>query len=694
MKIAGSRWLNNILNLLIALAAGIILYVFLVGGITIRVGSMVPGLAKAKLTCAKLANPSIFLLVLLFLKALFIRPAPVARLRHWYARNSHTILLALLVLLVASTPRLWNLTGHSLAPDELEWRDSGTRLIFGLRAHEFMKAGAHLYYPGVIPSALIGASYVYLGEGASPLSADLIPPIAALRLPIAILGIVTCVAVYLIGRISFGDGVSFWAAIFLALFPEHVAISRIAHVDCALTLFFTLTVLCYLTYASCLRLKWKVASAVFFGCALLTKSPAMLILPILLVWKACVCIHDRRGRLRFWEVSDLGWLGMGLMIYFSLYTRLWCEPHELIWIKFVHSLPHAVALIAMVNWISRYPWAQAGGALLCVYLFTAARGRGVSIRETIHPVWRGILLVLICLGFVQVFRKPMANAILFISTTYHFGDAGHLKYWMGNVVISPPRWFYPFMLLICTPPLLLLLLVCGVVMACGAIWKRRDGWKGHLLSLLVSLLFITALSSSHKMAIRYSAPAYPFICLLAALGLTGLIDAVAKGRGVSLRTLHALAGIPVIISLVIPLARIAPYYDIYCNLLVGGPTGACRYISIGHGVGAREAVEYLKPRVRRGESIYVVGLQGEFCYYWDYEGPRPVGGVLINKTKPPHVNWLVVPLGHRMRGLADEELRLTPDRTKVYAVTKCGVDFLDVYRILNPKSQAAWGVGR
>ena len=58
MKIAGSRWLNNILNLLIALAAGIILYVFLVGGITIRVGSMVPGLAKAKLTCAKLANPS------------------------------------------------------------------------------------------------------------------------------------------------------------------------------------------------------------------------------------------------------------------------------------------------------------------------------------------------------------------------------------------------------------------------------------------------------------------------------------------------------------------------------------------------------------------------------------------------------------------------------------------------------------
>ena len=686
MKIAGNRWLTVALDLLIALTAGIILYVFLVGGITIQVGGAVPGLGRAKLTCNKLVNPSLFLLFLLLLRAITSRPAPISRLRRWCTTNTRTILLTLLVALTASIPRLWNLNGHSLAPDELEWRDGGTRLITGLRAREFKMATEHLYYPGVIPSALIGASYVYLGKETSPLSADLIHPIVALRLPIALLGIATCIAVYLIGRIAFGGAVSFWAAVFLALLPEHIAISRIAHVDCALTLFFTLAVLCYLVYAQCLRLKWKVASAVFFGCALLTKSTAMLIPLILLAWKTCVCVYDRRGRLRFWEASDLGWLGVGLVIYFSLYTRLWHEPHELIWIKFVRRLPPAGVLIAVVNWVSRFPWAQGGGALLCVYILITAAGRAMrggppSPRKAAHPVCVGILLTIVCLGFVQVFRKPMVNALLFISTTYHFGDAGHLKYWMGNVVLSPPRWFYLFMLLICTPPLVLVLLICGIVRGCAVLWKRGDGWSAHLLSLLVSLLFIAAMSSSHKMAIRYSAPTYPFICLLSALGLTGIINAIAGSRRAWRPTLHALAGVIIVTSCGIPLARVAPYYDIYCNICIGGLAGASRCISIGHGLGTREAVEYLKSRVKSGDSIYVVGLHGEFRYYWDHEGPGPACGVRINQTSPPHVDWLVIPLGHRMRGLADEELRLTPRRTKVHAVTKCGIDFLDIYRV-------------
>jgi len=686
MKLAGNRRLTIALNCFIALTAIVILYVFLVGGITIRFGGMVPGPGKAKLTCNKLVNPSLLLLLLFFLKAVLARPAPLARLRHWYVRNTRTIFLSLLIVVTASTPRLWNLNGHSLAPDELEWKDSGTRLIFGLRAHEFKKATAHLYYPGVIPSALIGASYVYLGKETSPLSSDLIDPIVALRLPIALLGIATCIAVYLIGRIAFGEAISFWAAVFLALFPEHIAISRIAHVDCALTLFFTLAVLCYLVYAHSLRPKWKVVSAVFFGCALLTKSPAMLIPSILLAWKACVCSYDRRGRLRFWEASDLGWLCVGLVIYFSLYTKLWYEPHELIWIKFVRCLPQTAALITMVNWISRFPWVQGGGALLCVYILITAAGRAMrggapSPRKAAHPVCVGIFLTLVCLGFVQVFRKPMVNALLFISTAYHFGDVGHLKYWMGTVVLSPPRWFYPFMILICTPPLVLFLLVCGIVRACGALWEREDGWSAHLLSLLVSLLFITAMSSSHKMAIRYGAPAYPFICLLSALGFTGIINLIAGGRRVSRAILHAVMGILVVISCVIPLMNIAPYYDIYCNFLIGGPAGASRRISIGHGVGTRESVEYLKSRVKSGDSIYVVGLHGEFRYYWDHAGPRPLCEVRINQTSPPHVNWLVIPLGHRMRGLADEELRLTPHRSRVHAVTKCGVDFIDIYRV-------------
>jgi hypothetical protein len=237
------------------------------------------------------------------------------------------------------------------------------------------------------------------------------------------------------------------------------------------------------------------------------------------------------------------------------------------------------------------------------------------------------------------------------------------------------------MLLIRTPPVMLFFLVVGIARAYGTLRRKGDGWSAHLLSLLAPLIFITAISLSHKMAIRYAAPAFPFIGLLSALGLTGMINAIAGGRRAWCPTLHALAGILIAFSCVLPLAHVAPYYDIYCNYFIGGPAGAARFMSIGYGVGPKEAVEYIKPRVRSGDSIYVVGLHGEFRYYWEHEGPGPACGVSINQTSPPHVDWLVIPLGHRMRGLADKELRLTPRRTKVHAVTKCGIDFLDIYRV-------------
>jgi 4-amino-4-deoxy-L-arabinose transferase-like glycosyltransferase len=682
---AGNRSLNSALNLFIALTAGVILYVFLVGGIEIQLGGVVPGIARAKLTCNKLLNPSLFLLLLLFFKALVIRPAPLARLRHWCERNGRTILLGLLVTLAASIPRLWNLDGHSLAPDELAWASDGQKLIFNLRVREFKKATAHLYYPGVVPAALIGASYLYLGKDTSPLSYGLLAPIVSARLPIALLGIITCLAIYLLGRIAFGDAASFWAAVFLGLLPEHISLSRVAHVDCALTFSFTLSLLCYLVYAQRLRLKWKVISAVFFGCALLTKTPAVLIPFILLIWKACVCFYDRRGKFRFWEASDLGWLGLGLVIYFSLYTRLWYESRELGWIEFLHCLPQAAVAIRIINGISRFPWVEGAGALLFAYLVVRGarkiRGGGAaSAPGTAHPMLRGIFLTFICCAFIQVFRKPMVNELLYIARSYHFGDVGHLKYWMGTVVLRPPGWFYLFMLLIRTPPVMLFLLICGIVRACSALWKRESGWSAHFLSFLASLIFIIAMSLTHKMAIRYIAPAFPFICLLSAVGLMGIIDARAVRRLLGQVPLHALAGILIACACVIPLNNVAPYYDIYCNFLIGGPAGASRLVSIGYGVGTKEAVEYLKPRVKGEDSIAAVGISGEFRYYWEHEKPLPACAVLIDRAKPPHVDWLVIPLGHRMRLLAERELRLVEGLSKIHSVTMCGVDFIDIYK--------------
>lgn len=312
MNIAGNRWLNLALNLAIVLTILVALRIFLTGGIDVRIGGVIPRIGRLKFTCHELWKPVIFLLMLLALKPAVARPAPFARLRSWRERNRHTIFLGLLVLIAAASPRFWNLGGNSLNPDALLWIDRGRRLIHCLQEQQFKKATARLGHPGIVPAALIGASYTYLGKDTSPVSFNLLSPIVAARMPIAFVGTMTCLLLYLLGRATLGDATAFWAAVVLALYPPHIGLSRVAHIDSTLTLFFMSSILCYLMYAQQPRLRWNVASAIFFGLALLTKTPAYLLPLILLAWKISVRLYDRRQKSRFWDAGDLLWLGLGV----------------------------------------------------------------------------------------------------------------------------------------------------------------------------------------------------------------------------------------------------------------------------------------------------------------------------------------------------------------------------------------------
>jgi hypothetical protein len=211
-------------------------------------------------------------------------------------------------------------------------------------------------------------------------------------------------------------------------------------------------------------------------------------------------------------------------------------------------------------------------------------------------------------------------------------------------------------------------------------------WKAYLICLLAPLIFIAIMSAGRKMASRYIDPALPFIWLIAAIGLMGIINSlsslISPARAPTARVaFYALAGILIIGTMAVSFANIAPAYDIYFNFLIGGPAGASRLISVGSDVGIKEAVEYLKAHARDEDSIFTVGTSSEFRYYWEHEEPRPAHTVLINRTTPQHADWLVIPLSHKIRLLADEEIRLARGFLNVYSATKCGVDFLDIYRL-------------
>jgi len=678
MNISGRKWLNAALNFFIILSTLTALYVLLIGDIALRLG-------EARLTCHHLLTPLFYLIILLLLKLTLAGQAPFGRMRSWLERNRRTILLALLIAAASALPRFWNLGGHSLEPDELPWIAHGKNLIANLRAREFKKATSRLSYPGVLPAALIGSSHIYLGKNTSRLSSDLLPPLVAARFPIALVGTATCLLLYLLGRIAWGDETAFWAALVLSFYPPHIALSRIAHVDSTLTLCFMLSLLCYLIYTDRRRLPWKIASSICFALALLTKATAVSIPLILLTWKAVACIRKRDDSFRFWEVSDLGWLGLALALYFLLFTRLWYEPQEIFWSNYVRYLPPTAGLIATINMLAALPWLQTGGVLLCAYVLFTVAASVWGKRATEFPASRslrsGASLLFLCFVFIQIFRKPIVNELLHLSAMSYLGDIGHVKYWMGRIVTHPPGWFYLFMLLICTPPLMLLLLVSGLIRPCVARSGERAGERGYLLCLIASVMFITIMSLGHKMAFRYIAPVIPCLCLISASGLAGIMNCLPALALPGRAALRSAIVLPLIASLIVPLVTVAPSYGIYCNFLVGGPAGASHLISLGFGVGTKEAVAYLKAHAKSGDSIFAVGIAGDFRYHWAHDPPAAPPDVLINAAIPSHGDWLVIPLGHRMRNPSIEKFLQTHTPKKVYTVTKCGVGFVDIYRL-------------
>ena len=682
MRLAGNRYLNLALTTLIFFDAALILYIFLFGGVALRLGEAIPCIGNLKVSCTKQANPFLFLFFLLILKLFLVRPDPLGRFAQWGKRNRKTILLGFLVFTVAAFPRFWNLTGHTMGADTMLWVTNGKNLLYHIRRQEFKKATESLGHPGVVPAALIGTSYIYLGKRTSPASWNILDPIAAARIPGVVAGIATCLLLYLLGRIVLGDAVSFWGAILLSLSPSHIASSRIVQLDSTLTLFFTLTLLCYLIYSERQSSRWLILSAVFFGVGLLTKSPAYILPVILFAWKGCERLRRGRGEFRFWEPCDFAWLGIGLAIYFCLFTRLWYPTEELPWIRVMHKSPVAEILIGIINRVSCFPWLQITVGLLCVYGIFHTVGGGVRGKMPRIMLRRG-LLALACLSFIQVFRRPMVNELLHFTAVIHLGEGGHIKYWMGGIVTKPPPWFYVFMVLVRTPPLMLALLFCGIIYSCRAVCRGAREASANLMCLLVPLIFITAMSLGAKMATRYIDPVLPFLCLLMGIGLVWILCILASLLKVKWTPLvnHILAGVFIAAFIIPPLWNISPTYDIYFNSLIGGPAGAASSISVGSGVGAKQAAEYLKVHAKEEDSIYALGIGGELRFYMEHLRPRTTRGARVNIKGFADSDWLVVPLAFKMRYPEADRLAWSYRRYRVHTITKCGVDFVDIYHV-------------
>lgn len=448
----------------------------------------------------------------------------------------HEALLAAAVFLFAFVPRA--VIGRFLTVDEAyHWFGRVERFVQAL--HERNWAGTNLIgHPGVT-TLWLGATGTWLHQTLLAIGLVTADNLDAhrtlLRLPIAF-GTAGCVALaFLLLRRLFERRVALLAALFMAGEPFLVAHSQLLHLDALLASFMTVSLLAALVASARVERRatsgWWLISALFGGLALLTKSPAIFLPPMVGLialfgsWKLATTSQEmvQAGKLPF---------------AFSLQPFVVTLQSFAIW-----------SLVAALVWLALWPaaWVDPLGALGRVALQASADG----------------------------------------GAPHGWGN-----FFLGRAVADPGPLFYPVTL---TFRLTAWTLVGLVAYLGFSIFDFRLGRRvlfDQAIPLLLGLFvvgFCVALSMSPKKFDRYALPVFPALDVLAALGLIRLVDLLLSRTPQRLRAANS-AGWAVMISLLaLNLALAFPYYLAYFNPLLGGGQAAARLVPVGWGEGYEQA---------------------------------------------------------------------------------------------------------
>ncbi|MCX2728253.1 glycosyltransferase family 39 protein [Thermomicrobium sp. 4228-Ro] len=174
-------------------------------------------------------------------------------------------------LIVGALLRLWQLNLHGVNSDEAVYLGQAAALADEPMLSRFFPLfRAHpLLFPFVTSLTIPFVGYQGL---------DLVG-----RLLVVAFGLATVAVTFGTGRVLFGRWVGATAALFLALMPYHVVVTRQALLDGPLAFFVTLSLFALVHYGATRRSSWLLASGVALGLAVLTKETAVIFLGAMIV---------------------------------------------------------------------------------------------------------------------------------------------------------------------------------------------------------------------------------------------------------------------------------------------------------------------------------------------------------------------------------------------------------------------------
>jgi hypothetical protein len=466
--------------------------------------------------------------------------------------------VALSIFVLAFVPRALSLNAISII-DEFQWQEGTQAFINGLLSGDFSSTYCR-YHPAVTDMWLIaiGLGFKYLIlllRGTNPsgfqalLEQSTFPGypnadfLVAERLPFALVTSISVVLIYLLTRKLFDSPVAWLGAGLLALDPFHISHSRVVTPDGLLSSFMTLSILSFIVYLVCERFRYYVLFSGFTaGLALLTKAPAVLLVPLVGALTTAIGLWEIRKLGRPWSqtsfrfLGDLAmWGGVALLTFFCLWPAMWVAP--------VGTVQRMVADVAE----------DTGGGWNQFFMGRITKDPGLLFYPVVL-LFRITPLTLI--GAVA--------SLIFFSRVSQRHETRNTKHEIGG-----------------TPPALPPFAIHHSLSAIG----------------LCILLFTLFMSFGPTKFDRFLLPIFPSVDILAALGLYELAKVISVRLG---KPVKALALLTLIVQAGFSLPQ-HPYFLSFYNPLVGGPAQAPQVLFIGWGEAFEQAARYLNGKENAAE---------------------------------------------------------------------------------------------
>ncbi len=472
-------------------------------------------------------------------------------------------------------------------PDEEHWVDRSRTLMAHVRDGHYHLATSHLGHPG-IPAASVMAVGQYLAQGwnefvgAKPRTSKYIDPLAASRIANTLVASLVLIILLCSSSALIGFTAVLLGTLFLALDCQHIALTRIAHIDGILTLLVTT---CFLLAFSAERNASpgrKLLAGLLWGLCIATKPTAAALIGVFFAYKVlrriiCSPYLEKRPPVLDWV--DLWAVFLGHVVLGAIYTKLWIPDNTYLTKHLID--PSAVYLFANLSAYLHLHSILTAALIIAVgltLLFLVAR-RPQGLR--FHLSMSFLLLSSLMLS-IWAFPVVSGNLVRFWMWVGGLSNRKHEAYGM---VWSVAGYGYPETWLRRLPSLVLIGIALAIPLLVSSYRKirsRADAERVAFLLILIiaPIIWTLPLSISTKQTIRYVLPVYPAVFLFAAWGYVEFWKRVAASAALSGIRLSirkkipsVFAGFAMIFQLFVAESW-APNFALYTNSLTGGLNAA------------------------------------------------------------------------------------------------------------------------